>query len=205
MPAAKRDQATGLTDKQTAFCREYLVDLNATAAARRAGYAEKRARDTASDLMAMPKIQAAIADLMRERETRTNITADRVLQELGRLAFFDIRKLYDAEGMPIPLTQLDEDTARAVIGIDRVLVGNDVVGVGEVLKMKLADKKGALELLGRHLGIFNDKLKIDGAVLSKVIKVPLKEYRAEQAAAEKQASTIGGPVPVPRKGGWKAT
>lgn len=147
-----------LTGKQAAFVREYLVDLNATQAAIRAGYSPKTAEQLAYQLLQKPSVRQAIAAAMQARQQRTEITQDRVLQELARIAFLDPGKLFDAAGAPVPLQTLDEDTRRAVIGLDVVTVGNADAGIGQVQKIKLADKKGALELLGRHLGMWNDKL-----------------------------------------------
>jgi phage terminase small subunit len=151
-----------LTPKQAAFVREYLVDLNATAAATRAGYSERNAESIAYQLLQKTLVREAIAAAMEERSKRTEITADRVLQELARMAFFDARRLFANDGSPLPVTEMDEDTARAVIGLDVATIGNGEVGIGQVLKLKLADKKGALELLGRHLGMWKDKTELTG-------------------------------------------
>lgn len=100
-------------------------------------------------------VAAAIQDKMAKREARTEITQDRVLQEYARIAFFDVRKLVDAQGRPMKLQDLDDDTARAIVGLDVVSIpGGEHSAPGEVLKFKLADKKGALDSCARHLGMF---------------------------------------------------
>lgn len=147
-----------LTPKQAAFVREYLVDLNATAAGLRAGYSHGM---IGRRLMTVPKVVAAIEKEMAERSKRTEITVDRVLQEYARIAFFDIRKLAGDDGKPFPLSALDDDTARAIVGIDVVSIGNAESGFGEVLKFKMADKKGALDSIAKHLGMFTGKSKDD--------------------------------------------
>ena len=149
-----------LTPKQQAFVAEYLVDLNATQAAIRAGYSAKTAEQQASRLLSNVKVAEAIAERMKERASRTEITQDRVLKEYARLAFFDPRKLFDSAGRPKAIHELDDDTAAVVAGLDVVNVGNAELGEGEVLKFKLADKKGALDSVARHLGMFNDKLDL---------------------------------------------
>ncbi len=193
----------GLTEKQALFVREYRVDRNATQAAIRAGYSAATAEQQGSRLLRNVQVSAAIAEQTKEQADRLEITAERVLMELARMAFFDARKLFDADGRPIPLTELDEDTARAIVGVDRVMIGNEDVGYGEVQKVKLADKKGALELIGRHLAMWNDKIKVDAAVqtVTKVIKVPLKQYAAEQEAAKvaEGPQLKGGAIKVPVK------
>ena len=148
-----------LTAKQKCFVEEYLVDLNATQAAIRAGYSAKRAGELGYQLLQKTTVQNAIADGKAQRASRTEITADRVLTEIARLAFFDIRRLVDNDGKPIPMQELDDDTAAAIAGLDLVeyYEVNDEgkkVFAGRVKKYKLADKKGSLELLGRHLGLF---------------------------------------------------
>ena len=151
-----------LTPKQHRFVEEYLVDLNATQAYLRAGYKaiEEAARRNAARLLTKADIQAAIALEMNKRSDRTEITQDRVLKEYARLAFFDPRKLFDSTGRPKAIHELDDDTAAVVAGLDVVNVGNAELGEGEVLKFKLADKKGALDSVARHLGMFNDKLDL---------------------------------------------
>lgn len=151
-----------LPSKQAEFVKQYLVDLNASAAAIRAGYSAKTADQIAYQLLQKTSVREAIQAAMEERSKRTEITADRVLQELARMAFFDARRLFANDGSPLPVTEMDEDTARAVIGLDVATIGNGEVGIGQVLKLKLADKKGALELLGRHLGMWKDKTEISG-------------------------------------------
>lgn len=152
----------GLTPKQAAFVAEYLIDLNASAAARRAGYSERVSNRIAAENMAKPVIAQAIADAMAKRAQRTEITQDRVLQELARVAFLDPGKLFNADGAPIPVQQLDEDTRRAVVGLDVVTIGNADAGIGQVQKIKLADKLSALEKVGKHLGMFTDRLAVGG-------------------------------------------
>lgn len=171
-----------LRPRQRDFVREYLVDLNASAAARRAGYSEVSARMVGCENLTKPNIARAIAQAMAERAQRTEITADRVLQELARLAFFDPRKFFRRDGSLIPVTELDDDTARAVAGIEATRKpvahsadGDEEADPAELVKIKLADKRASLELLGKHLGLFTDRLKVDATVTAKVIRVPRKE------------------------------
>lgn len=84
-----------------------------------------------------------------------------MLQEYARLAFIDPAKLFDESGRPLPIQKMDEDTRRAIIGVDVATVGNDQMGIGEVLKLRLADKRAALDSVARHLGMFNDKLDLN--------------------------------------------
>lgn len=149
-----------MTPKQQNFVKEYLVDLNATQAAIRAGYSAKTAGQIGDENLKKPEIKEAIQARRKELSEKVEITQERVLKEYARLAFLDPRKLFDNTGAPLPIQDLDDDTAAAIIGLDVVQVGNAEVGVGDVLKYKMADKKGALDSVARHLGMFNDKLDV---------------------------------------------
>lgn len=155
-----------LTAKQAAFVAEYLVDLNATQAAIRAGYSARTARQIGHRLLTEVDIQAAIAEAQKARSQRLEITADRVLLELARLAFFDPRKLLNADGTPKALHELDDDTAAAIAGLDVLEEfdgsGEDRVQIGVVKKYKIADKNTALTNAMRHLGMLRDKTELTG-------------------------------------------
>lgn len=150
----------GLTDKQSRFVEEYLIDLNGTQAAIRAGYSAKTAGWICQELLTKTHIQQAIQKRRTALSKKVEITQERVLQEYARIAFFDPRKVFDSTGAPRQIHELDDDTAAAIVGLEVVQVGNAEVGVGDVLKYKMADKKGALDSVARHLGMFNDKLDL---------------------------------------------
>ena len=160
-----------LTPKQKIFADEYLIDLNATRAYKVA-YPKVRkdesARVNGSKLLTNTNVVAYIDERMKEREKRTEITQDRVLQELTKLGFFDIRKLFDDSGKPVDISMLDDDPAACIAGLEVVDyfegAGEDKEFVGYIKKYKLSDKLKALEMLGRHLGMFKDKLELSGQV-----------------------------------------
>lgn len=153
-----------LTPKQSAFVDEYLVDLNATQAAIRAGYSAKTANEQGARLLANVSVAEEISERKKKRQERTEITQDRVLQELYRLCFLDIRKAFDEHGNLKPIHELDDDTAAAIAGIEvqeiNAAPGSPPLGITK--KFKLIEKKGPLELLMRHMGMLNDKLKLQG-------------------------------------------
>jgi phage terminase small subunit len=155
---------SNLSPKQLLFVKEYLVDLNATKAAIRAGYSEKTAQQIGTENLLKPVISAAIKDEMAKREERTEITQDKVLNELAKIGFFDIRKLLDSEGNPIPLHELDDKTSAAIAGLDileeYIGTGKDRVFVGYVKKYKIADKRAALVDIGKHLGMFIERKEV---------------------------------------------
>ena len=131
-----------------------------------------------------PDIQAAIAKGMEDRSSKSGITPERVLLELGRLAFLDIRKAYRSDGSLRPLHELDDDTAAAIAGMEVVEIGDgdDVIGVTK--KIKLSDKKGALDLLMRHLGMF-------AAPGHPELDAELKRLEIEKRKAELKAMQAG--------------
>ena len=147
-----------LTPKQRRFVAEYLVDLNATAAARRAGYSVKTADRIGPELLGKTCVSEAIQAAIQDRQRRTEITQDMVLRETAKLAFFDVRKMFGKNGKPLDISELDADTAAALVGLDVQDVA-DSAGeyAGFIKKYKMADKLKALELLGKHLGAWEPK------------------------------------------------
>ncbi len=107
-----------LTPKQARFVAEYLIDLNATQAAVRAGYSARTAASQGARLLKHGGVARAVQAAQQARAVRTEITQDRVLQELARIAFFDIRRLYRADGSMKDPCELDADTAAALASIE---------------------------------------------------------------------------------------
>ncbi|VTS03336.1 terminase small subunit [Tuwongella immobilis] len=166
-----------LSPLQERFCLEYLVDLNASAAARRAGYSHRTAGQQGERLLKKVEIQNRIRELNAARSQRTEISADRVLAELGRIAFLDVRKLFTDNGTLRPLPELDEDTARAVSSVD---IHEEVSEESHAIikKIRTWDKVAALDKLARHLGLFVERLEHSG----KVTIVTAEDLTDEQLA-----------------------
>lgn len=161
----------GLTDKQQRFVEEYLIDLNATQAAIRAGYSESTARSIASENLSKPDIIEAISEAQAKRSQRTEITADRVLKELGRIGFSDIRNVLTPLGHLRNPNEWDDDTAAAIAAIEVVTnsgeAGRDDEGrklVERTHKIKTWDKVSALEKIAKHLGMFVERHEHSGEV-----------------------------------------
>lgn len=152
---AKKTADERLTPQQALFVAEYVKDSNGTRAAIAAGYAEKNARAQASRLLTQANIQRAVDELVQAASARTLITLDRVLRELGRIAFVDPQALQDEEGNIKPLREMPEDVRHAVASIEeeeKFERGED----GEFhrvfkRKVKLWDKRAALNDLRDHL------------------------------------------------------
>jgi phage terminase small subunit len=145
-----------VTPKQARFVEEYLLDLNATQAAIRAGYSRKRAGARGYLLMRHPDVAAAVTAAQHERSRRTAITAGQVLIELARIAFADLRDFVEWDDTKIEILSskdLSTDAARAVAEVTYSKSGG-------ATKVKLHDKKAALEALARHLGLFKDRIEV---------------------------------------------
>ncbi len=164
-----------LTPRQATFVSEYLVDMNATQAAIRAGYSQKTAGQIGDETLKNPKIAAAIAKARADRSARTEITADRVLKELARVAFFDVRKAFNPDGTMKRLDELDDDTAAAIAGIDLAEIRDgEGTPIGVLKKIKVADKLVALDKLARHLGLLVDKVKVSGDAENPLLMLIMK-------------------------------
>lgn len=157
-----------MTNAQKRFCDEYLTDLNATRAYKVAYpncKKDETAKSAGSRLLTNVNLQNYISEKMKEREKRTEITQDMVIKELAKIAFLDIRKLYTENGQLKNIADIDDETAGAISSLETLEeydgYGDDREKIGDTQKVKLLDKTKALELLGRHLGIFNDKLDVN--------------------------------------------
>ena len=148
-----------MTKKQKIFADEYLIDLNATRAYKAAYPSVKKEEAAAvngSKLLRNTKVAVYIQERMQERQRRTEITQDRVLKELAAIAFAkatDYAEVKDGQVIIKDTANLDEQQIRAIAGIKEGRFGVEV---------KLNNKEQALELLGRHLGMFTDKLEVSG-------------------------------------------
>ena len=149
---------TVLTDKQQRFCEEYLVDLNATQAAIRAGYSKKTARSQGQRLLTNVDIQREIQRRMDERSQRTGIDGDRVVQELERIAFAKITDVLDYGPDGVHLKDCSQVSSEVLAAIASVT--NHTTKKGrKAVRLKMHNKIAALTLLGRHLGLFTNKVQ----------------------------------------------
>lgn len=146
-----------LTPKQARFVQEYLIDLDATKAATRAGYSARTAKQQGHVLLQKPHVQAAVKAATDARSERTGITADRVLQELARLGFSDLRRAFDEKGNLKRPEEWDDDTAAAIASVEVVTRSIGDGEVEQVHKIKVWDKNSALEKLGKHLKMFVER------------------------------------------------
>ena len=146
-----------LTAKQEMFCREYLVDLNATQAAIRAGYSEPSARQIATTLLSKDYIQSAISKLMAKREEKTELNAEYVLRRLHEIESFDSTDMYNEDGTLKNVSEWPERAGMIISGIDVSTVtrsgSTDETCTVMTKKIKIESRTKALELLGKHVNV----------------------------------------------------
>ena len=160
-----------LTVKQKRFVDEYLVDFNGTQAAIRAGYATRSAEVTAAKLLRNAKVQAEISRRQQDLQRRTAVSQDRVVKELMRVAFADAtnyvqvqpRTIVGADGKEIVIQAVVLTATAELTDEERAAISQIKQGANGI-EVKMYDKLRALELLGRHIGMFNDKLELKATV-----------------------------------------
>jgi len=157
-----------LTPKQEKFCNEYLIDLNATQAAIRAGYSEKTAKVIGFENLTKPYIQEFIYIEREKTAKQAEITREKIVAEYAKLAFFDIRKILTIDGGLKQASEWDDDSAAAIAGLESYDEREPESGMvlGTVRKIKISDKRASLDSLCKVLG-YNapekSEVKIDSA------------------------------------------
>jgi phage terminase small subunit len=171
-----------LTQKQELFIAEYLIDGNGKRAAISAGYSPRTADKQASQLLDHPRIAAKIGAKLLKRMDRLEITADRVLQELAKLAFYDPGALLESDGSMKQIKDIDDVTRMAVAGLEVTELfegtGDQKHAYGLCKKIKLADKGQNLERLGKHLKLFTDKTEVTGVDGGPIVVRSLNDFYA---------------------------
>lgn len=144
-----------MTPKQKRFINEYLVDLNATQAAIRTGYSKKTARTIAADLLANPNIEITLREAQEDLAKRTQVTQEQIIGELKKIAFSRLDDFIEwgPDGIALKSSNLVAHQSASIADIS-------TRGAEGGLRIRLHDKLKALELLGRHLGLFKDKVEV---------------------------------------------
>lgn len=149
-----------LTPLQERFCQEYLIDQNGKQAAIRAGYAGGQSAEVnASKLLRITKVRHRLEELREKQTERLELSADMVLKALLDIAKADLADAYDDEGGMLSVKQMPKKFRNALAGAEETLTQN-----GLSRKIKLNDRIKALELLGRHLKLFTDKVEHSGSL-----------------------------------------
>ncbi len=197
-----------MTPKQAAFVQQYLVDKNATQAAIRAGFSAKTASSAGERLLRNVEVCAAIERGMADIAGRLGITAERVLQERSRLAFFDVRRLFRDDGSPVPVNELDADTAAAIAGLEVAEIwegsGEDRRFVGYLKKYKLASKDPSLASLEKYFGLNEKAIRYPLPVIETAADCAKAQACITQAVAAgtilpSEAETLAGLIEQQRR------
>lgn len=174
-----------LTAKQRCFVDEYLIDLNATQAAIRAGYSAKTAEQQGPRLLGNVGVSAAIAAAMKDRAERTEVDADYVLKRMIEIDQMDVMDIMDDAMSIKPVSQWPKCWRQYLSGFDLAEMfegrGDEREMVGILKKIKWPDKVKNLELLGRHFGMFKDKVEHSGEIKTPELKLVLHGTRATPA------------------------
>lgn len=171
--AKRKPQKRQITEKEKAFTREYIIDKNGAGAAIRAGFSARVAKQQACALMKRKHVGDEIARLLQKQGERLEISADRVIKEIAKLAFSDICQLFDSGGLLKDVSSLENDVSATVSSVESLEEydghGDQKVLIGNTKKVKLWDKTKALEMLGRHFKLFSDVvITRDGDFLEKM-------------------------------------
>lgn len=145
-----------LNKQQQVFVAAYLATGSATQAAKKAGYSKKTAHSQGPRLLEHVGVKAAIAAGTKKLTDKLELSAERVLLELNRIALVDLEKAFGPDGELLPLSEIPEDVRRAIAGVENYEERINGVKVGDIRKVKMADKTRALELLGKHFKLFTD-------------------------------------------------
>lgn len=178
------------------FIAEYKIDRNGRRAAIAAGYSARSADSTASRLLRSDKVRAEVeqhrADAIAKVQAETGITLERTLREVARIGFFDPRRLFGLDGDPLPLSELDDDTAAVIAGLEVFEEfegsGKDRKLIGHVKKWKLADKNSALEKLMKHLGAY----EVDNSQKAAAAVAAITDEQLRARIATLQGKVSGG-------------
>lgn len=173
-----------LTAKQMRFVDEYMIDFNATQAAIRAGYKAKTAHVIGAENLRKPKIAEEIARRQKDLQRRTEVTQERVVKELARVAFADATDYVQVETRTVEKNDGTELSYQTVMLTETAELSADqraaIAGIKQGtngVEVKLHDKIKALELLGRHIGMFNDKLEVKATVDNPFAGLSTEELR----------------------------
>ena len=145
-----------LNARQQKFVLEYQVDQVATQAAIRAGYSPGTAHVQGSRLLSNVKVRAEIDRLRDKLANKAEVSVERVLKEYARIAFADIAQAYDGDGNLLPVSKMPEDIRRALAGVEITELYGDSEQIGQLKKIRFAQKVSALDSLARYLGMFSE-------------------------------------------------
>lgn len=156
-----------LQARQELFAREYVIDLNGSRAALAAGYSEKTAGVQACNLLKNHKVKRLVEQLLAKRHSKLDVTGERIIEELAKLAFFDARSIWNEDGSLKPIREWDDAAASALAGIEHEKLfehfgKGQAAHVGTTTKVKLLARTEALRMLGQYRKLFTEKIEVAG-------------------------------------------
>lgn len=185
-----------LTDKQEMFCREYLIDLNATQAAIRAGYSAKTANRTASENMSKPDVQSRIAELKAQRNDLVGINATYVLNRLVEIDQMDVLDILTSTGELKSVAEWPKVWRTTLSGLEVMEMASEGNTAALLKKIKWPDKVKNLELLGKHISVQAFKEQVEQKVTATHNIMPIPSCTSvdewEKAAQQQQDEVLGG-------------
>lgn len=152
---------TKLNPRHKLFADLYIKNgRNGSKAALDAGYAENSAPFTASEILARPEVKEYVNSKLEKLSEKIEISAEKILQEYAKIAFYDLRKLYTEEGGLKDINNMDDVSGAVLAGVEThdvfEYIGDQKVNIGTIKKVKVHNKLKALQDLGRHLKLFVD-------------------------------------------------
>ena len=189
-----------LRGKRGRFVAEYLRDRNGAQAAIRAGYSQRTARTIASELLTFPDVRAEMRRMedghLARVEAECGVTLEMTVRELAKGAFFDVRNLFNADGSPKAINELDDITAAAIEGVEVVEQfigsGEDRVHIGTVKKYKLARRTASLDMLMKHLNGYKAENDAKGAATANALLTLLGDMRRSSLPVVQQVDDDHG-------------
>ena len=175
VPKEEKPKKEVLTDKQELFCQEYMKDLNGKQAAIRAGYEAKSAEVTASRMLSNAKVQSFINSLKEKRADKLEISAEKVLAELAKIGFSDMKDFLNSDYSLKSLDEIDASKSGAIQSIQKEIIQGETY-TNTTVKFKLHDKLSALEKIAKHIGFFEK----DNEQQNKVVHPAPSEERIKE-------------------------
>ena len=156
-----------MTPKQTLFVAEYLANgFNATKAAISAGYSERSASSIGEENLRKPEIASAIAKKTQKAIAKVDFSVERTLEFVARMAFFDPADLFEADGSMKRLRDIPPETRSVIAGLEVSDIWDSGEGeeksiIGNLKKIKLSDRKAALDMLMRYHTLYRDRVDVN--------------------------------------------
>lgn len=160
--------ADGCLISEAKFVLEYLKDSNGTQAAIRAGYSARSANEQACQILARPHVKAALERRRAALMENMAVSAERILLEFARIAFFDMRRVFNEQNKLRPVNELDADTAAALVSVETI-GGVETIGA-MTEKVKAHAKFPALDALAKHLGLFKEDNRQKGDAIAALLQ-----------------------------------